>query len=49
MTEISHRCWCACGGASNPRLYSRARYDRHGNFLGFTYHDVGSGQLVAKP
>lgn len=50
MSEISYRCYCACGGAANPRLYSRPRTDSRGEPIGgFTYHDAGTGPLVAKP
>lgn len=47
--EISYRCYCACGGAGNPRLFSRPQYTRDGKYLQTRYYDAGSGPLVAKP
>jgi hypothetical protein len=48
--EISYRCYCACGGAANPRLYSLPRRDSRGDLIGgFTYHDSGDGPLTAWP
>ena len=49
ITEISYRCYCACGGAANPRLFSRALYDKHGNYLRTVYYDSGNGPLTAWP
>ncbi len=47
-STISYRCYCACGGLTNPRLSSRVNYDRHGNYIGTTYHDSGNGPLTVK-
>lgn len=49
MSQISYRCFCACGGLRNLRLYSRAIHDPRGNFLRMEYYDSGSGPLYAMP
>lgn len=49
MTEISYRCYCACGGAANPRLFSRVHYHWTGEYHRTTYWDSGTGPLTAWP
>lgn len=47
--QISYRCYCACGGAANPRLYSKAIVDPRGDYLRTEYYDSGTGPLTAWP
>lgn len=49
MSEISYRCYCACGGAANPRLFSRQHYHRYSGYHRTIYYDMGHGPLTAWP